>query len=137
MDDNTAKIIDFGVVHLAGAHSETGQKGTWQYMSPEQIDMKLATPVSDIFSLGVVCYEALTGRKPFARKALAETADAVLGHIPPSITEIHPVCLPVSRHGCAQGNGQTALAQIFERARFRRYVAKGILEPTNIPARFG
>ena len=61
MEDDTAKIIDFGVVYLAGSHSVTGQKGTWQYMAPEQIEMKPASPVSDIFSLGVVCYEALTG----------------------------------------------------------------------------
>src|SRR6202162_6113964 len=39
MEDDTAKIIDFGVAHLAGALSVTGQKGTWQYMSPEQVDM--------------------------------------------------------------------------------------------------
>ena len=90
MEDDTAKIIDFGVVYLAGSHSVTGQKGTWQYMAPEQIEMKPASPVSDIFSLGVVCYEALTGRKPFACKTPAETAEAVRRRIPPPITEINP-----------------------------------------------
>ena len=40
MEDDTAKVIDFGVVYLAGSHSVTGQKGTFQYMSPEQIQMK-------------------------------------------------------------------------------------------------
>jgi serine/threonine protein kinase len=91
MEDDTAKIIDFGVVHLAGSHSVTGQKGTWQYMAPEQIDMKPASPASDIFSLGVVCYEALTGRKPFARKTPAETAEAVRSYIPAPIIEINPM----------------------------------------------
>src|SRR6516164_2670295 len=67
MEDDTAKIIDFGVVHLAGSKSITGHKGTWQYMAPEQAELKPASPVSDIFSLGIVCYEALTLRKPFAR----------------------------------------------------------------------
>ncbi|MGD0298000.1 MAG: serine/threonine-protein kinase, partial [Bryobacteraceae bacterium] len=90
MEDDTAKIIDFGVVYLAGSHSVTGQKGTWQYMAPEQIEMKPASPVSDIFSLGVVCYEALTGRKPFACKTPADTAEAVRRRIPPPITEINP-----------------------------------------------
>ena len=90
MEDDTAKIIDFGVVYLAGSHSVTGQKGTWQYMAPEQIEMKPASPVSDIFSVGVVCYEALTGRKPFACKTPAETAEAVRRRIPPPITEINP-----------------------------------------------
>src|SRR5436309_10224176 len=55
MNDDTAQVIDFGVVHLAGVNSVTGHKGTWQYMAPEQIELKPATPVSDIFSLGVVC----------------------------------------------------------------------------------
>ena len=90
MEDDTAKIIDFGVVYLAGSHSVTGQKGTWQYMAPEQIEMKPASPVSDIFSLGVVCYEALTGRKPFACKTPAETAEAVRRCIPPPVNEINP-----------------------------------------------
>ena len=90
MEDDTAKIIDFGVVYLAGSHSVTGQKGTWQYMAPEQIEMKPASPVSDIFSVGVVCYEALTGRKPFACKTPADTAEAVRRRIPPPITEINP-----------------------------------------------
>ena len=90
MEDDTAKIIDFGVVHLAGTQSVTGHKGTWQYMAPEQAELKPATPVSDIFSLGVVCYESLTLRKPFARKTAGETLEALLKYIPPSVSEINP-----------------------------------------------
>ena len=90
MEDDTAKIIDFGVVYLAGSNSITGHKGTLQYMAPEQIDMKPASPVTDLFSLGVVCYETLTGRKPFARKTPAETAEAIRRYIPPPILEINP-----------------------------------------------
>jgi len=90
MEDDTAKIIDFGVAHLAGSHSVTGQKGTWQYMAPEQIDMKPVTPVSDVFSLGVVCYETLTNRKPFACKTAEETAEAVRDRIAPPIFELNP-----------------------------------------------
>lgn len=90
MEDDTAKIIDFGVAHLAGAHSVTGQKGTWQYMAPEQIEMKPVSPVSDVFSLGVVCYETLTNRKPFACKTAEETAEAVRERIAPPIFELNP-----------------------------------------------
>lgn len=90
MEDDTAKIIDFGVVHLAGALSVTGHKGTWQYMAPEQVDLKAASPASDLFSLGVVCYEALTGKKPFARSTAPETAEAIRKYIPPPASELNP-----------------------------------------------
>ncbi|HTT22298.1 MAG TPA: protein kinase [Candidatus Sulfotelmatobacter sp.] len=90
MDDDTAKIIDFGVVHLAGSKSITGQKGTYQYMSPEQAQLKEITPASDIFSLGVILYEALTLRKPFARPTAEETVMAVCKYFPPPVSEINP-----------------------------------------------
>jgi eukaryotic-like serine/threonine-protein kinase len=95
MDDDTVKIIDFGVVHLTGAQSIAGLKGTLPYMSPEQVDMKPATTASDIFSLGVVCYEALTGRKPFARETEMETIKALLHFIPPPASEINSSVSPV------------------------------------------
>jgi len=91
MDDDTVKIIDFGVVYLAGSETITGLKGTLQYMAPEQIDMKPTSPASDIFSLGVVCYEALTGRKPFARRTDTETVEALRHHIPPPVGELNPL----------------------------------------------
>src|SRR6516162_544169 len=89
LEDDTVKIIDFGVVQLAGAQSIAGLKGTLPYMAPEQVDMKPATAASDIFSLGVVCYEALTGRKPFARETEIETIKAVLHFVPPPVSEIN------------------------------------------------
>src|SRR6266478_5842280 len=90
-DDDTVKIIDFGVVHLAGAESIHDSKGALQYMAPEQIEMKPTSPASDIFSLGVICYEALTGSKPFARKTEPETAEAIRRHIPPPVCELNPL----------------------------------------------
>ena len=89
MEDDTAKIIDFGVVHLAGSKSLTGQKGTFQYMSPEQAQLKEITPASDLFSVGVILYEALTLRKPFARASVEETIEAVVKLIPPPVSEIN------------------------------------------------
>ena len=103
MEDDTAKVIDFGVVYLAGSHSVTGQKGTFQYMSPEQVQMKEVTPASDIFSLGVILYESLTGRKPFACITAADTMQAVQKRIPPSVSELKPsIPHPVSQvvHKC-------------------------------------
>ena len=90
MEDDSAKIIDFGVVHLAGSKSVTGQKGTFQYMSPEQATMREITPASDLFAMGIILYEALTRRKPFARTTVQETVEAVLKFIPPSVSELNP-----------------------------------------------
>lgn len=90
MEDDSAKIIDFGVVHLAGSKSVTGQKGTFQYMSPEQALMREITPASDLFSMGVILYEALTRRKPFARTTVQETIEAVLKFIPAPVLELNP-----------------------------------------------
>ncbi len=95
MDDDSVKLIDFGVVHLAGAQSAAGLKGTLPYMAPEQVDMKPATTASDIFSLGVVCYEALTGRKPFVRDTEMETIKALLHFIPPPASEINSSVSPL------------------------------------------
>src|SRR6185312_3063529 len=98
MEDDTVKIIDFGVVHLADGRTVTGIKGTLHYMAPEQLEMKPASPSSDIFSLGVVCYETLTGSKPFARETEAEIGEALRTYNPPPVSEVNPaVSVPISR----------------------------------------
>jgi len=98
MEDDSVKIIDFGVAHMADAHTTRAQKGTLLYMSPEQIELKTLSPASDIFSLGVVCYEAMTGRNPFQRSRADEVVDAILRHIPPLATELNStISQPISR----------------------------------------
>ncbi len=67
-DDGQARITDFGVAksHLSTAMTETGiTLGTVDYIAPEQAQGRAATPQSDIYALGVVLYEMLTGRLPF------------------------------------------------------------------------
>jgi eukaryotic-like serine/threonine-protein kinase len=98
MEDDSVKIIDFGVAHMADAHTTRAQKGTLLYMSPEQIELKPLTAASDIFSLSVVCYEAMTGRNPFQRARADEVVEAILRHIPPLAAEMNStVSQPVSR----------------------------------------
>ncbi|HEY3454736.1 MAG TPA: protein kinase [Bryobacteraceae bacterium] len=95
MDDGTAKIIDFGLVHATDAKSTTGFKGTWQYMAPEQVEGRPPSRRSDIYSLGVVAYEALTGQQPFKKKKLEDTAEAIRRLIPPVISESNPKVSPL------------------------------------------
>jgi serine/threonine-protein kinase len=98
MEDDSVKIIDFGVAHMGDAHTTRAQKGTLLYMSPEQIELKALTPASDIFSLSVVCYEAMTGRNPFQRARADEVVDAILRQIPPLAAELNSnISQPVSR----------------------------------------
>lgn len=89
-DDGTVKIIDFGVVHLADLRTVSVVMGTPIYMAPEQLDGKPATALSDIFSLGVICYEALTGRRPLSRRTEAEVFEAIHTYVPPPASEINP-----------------------------------------------
>ena len=98
MEDDSVKIIDFGVAHMTNTHTTVGLKGTLLYMSPEQIESKPISALSDLFSLSVVCYEALTGRQPFRRQTEDEIIDAILHQTPPPACELNSaVSQPVSR----------------------------------------
>jgi len=66
--DGNARIMDFGIARSVKGKGLTGANvmiGTPEYMSPEQVDGKDADPRSDIYSLGIVLFETLTGRLPF------------------------------------------------------------------------
>ena len=76
-DDGVLKIADFGIARAAEStrHTEVGTLlGTAAYLAPEQIAGADATPASDVYSLGAVLYELLTGRLPYAFSSLAELA---------------------------------------------------------------
>ncbi len=90
MDDDSVKVIDFGVAHMAETGLSVGIKGTLLYMAPEQLQMKPATPASDVYAVGVVCYESLTRRRPFEGAQEAEIADAILRLIPPPVNDLNP-----------------------------------------------
>src|SRR5215469_7411289 len=92
MEDDSVKIIDFGAAHMVDSRSQSSgfQKGTLLYMAPEQTQFKPVSPQSDIFSLVVVCYEALTRRQPFRGTREEDVIQAILKHIPPPASEINP-----------------------------------------------
>jgi eukaryotic-like serine/threonine-protein kinase len=68
--------------------------GTVGYMSPEQARGEPVSPPTDIFSLGCVVYEMLSGRRPFQRATAADTLAAILNASPPPLVEKCPDCPP-------------------------------------------
>jgi tetratricopeptide (TPR) repeat protein len=96
--DGLVRIADFGVARLAGQAPITrdGQTvGTWSYMAPEQIRGEEVTAAADLWSLGVVLYEAITGRRPFRGRSepdlihrILETAAPPLGAGGPRLARI-------------------------------------------------
>ena len=110
-----AKLMDFGlaktasgvnrgsadqattITNAAGSHPITEQGtvvGTFQYMSPEQIDGKVADTRSDIFALGAVLYEMATGRRAFEGKTTATVIAAVVERNPQPISTLQPMSPP-------------------------------------------
>ncbi|HUA83779.1 MAG TPA: protein kinase [Bryobacteraceae bacterium] len=90
MPDDSVKIIDFGVAGRLDKTKTLGRKGTILYMSPEQLENKPVTAVSDIFSLAVVCYETLARKRPFERATEEEVVECILRWTPPPVSEINP-----------------------------------------------
>ncbi|MEO7652393.1 MAG: protein kinase, partial [Bryobacteraceae bacterium] len=88
MDDDSVKIIDFGIAYSEAAASTGGMKGTLPYMAPELLQMKPPSAVTDVFAIGAVCYEALTLRRAFEGANDAEISNAVLYRNPPPASEI-------------------------------------------------
>jgi eukaryotic-like serine/threonine-protein kinase len=94
--EGRVKITDFGIARVADQVplTATGQvMGTVQYLSPEQASGSPATPATDIYSLGIVAYEALAGRRPFTGESQVAIAMAQINEPPPDlpVTVAEPV----------------------------------------------
>lgn len=89
--ERRAKLRDFGLAAVQGSDllTRTGSTlGTLAYMSPEQAQGKEADERSDLFSLGVVAYELLTGATPFRRDNDAATVNALINEAPESLSRV-------------------------------------------------
>src|SRR5215472_14078994 len=109
-----AKLLDFGLAKPAvplsnlatmtvtKAESPVTQEGmvvgTFQYMSPEQVEGKELEGRSDIFSLGAVLYEMLTGQRAFQGKSQLSVASAILEKEPAPISSLKPLTPPALDH---------------------------------------
>lgn len=88
-----AKLLDFGLASIKSAMDQTrtaGSVGTPVYMSPEQTRGQLADNRSDLWSLGCMLHEVLTGTKAFGSDSLAGTANRILTHEPPPPSSLRP-----------------------------------------------
>src|SRR5512139_2614725 len=108
-----AKLLDFGLAklkghgeqpaaaHLASAPTQstplTGEGmivGTLQYMAPEQLEGKPADARTDLWALGAVLYEMLTGKRAFERATSASVIAAILDREPPPVSSLQPLAPP-------------------------------------------
>ena len=102
--DGDLRVADFGIASAAGLHSLTltgTVLGTAGYLSPEQARGERATPASDRYSLAIVAYELLTGRRPFESES--PTAEAT-AHVQAEVPSISPQLDPVFRRALGEGS---------------------------------
>ncbi|MDX1614075.1 MAG: protein kinase [Candidatus Promineifilaceae bacterium] len=92
-DDGSPKLTDFGTAHLAGvpALTQTGMiVGTVAYLSPEACTGERLDDRADIWAFGVMLFEMLVGKRPFAGDTLAATLVAICNQPVPDISQLRP-----------------------------------------------
>jgi eukaryotic-like serine/threonine-protein kinase len=98
-ENGEVKVIDFGIALLEGARRVTwrgltGMVGTPDYMSPEQLKGERGAAASDIYAVGILLYEMLTGRTPFDGENVFAVMNQHITKDPPSILHFNPDLSP-------------------------------------------
>ncbi len=90
--DGRVKICDFGIAQFSSGDQTQvmGLLGSPRYMSPQQAREEDLTAQTDIYSLGIVAYELLTGKAPFAANGLSKLIKQILHDAPTPITDVRP-----------------------------------------------
>ncbi len=89
VDKRTPKVLDFGIARVAHRSGQSALDGlitgSPHYVAPEQLRGETPDARTDVYALGVVLYELLTGRRPFAGRSIQEINESVLeGHVVPA-----------------------------------------------------
>ena len=149
-----AKLLDFGLAKpaapLASGLTLTAAAapstpvtqagmivGTFQYMSPEQVEGKELDGRSDIFSLGAVLYETLTGQHAFPGKSQLSVASAILEKEPAALTTIKPMTPPALEHAikkCLAKNPDERWQSASDLASELKWVAESGGHPVGVAA---
>ncbi len=96
LPDGRVKITDFGIAHLSWAPmTRSGEViGTPAFMAPEQITTGDVSPATDVYALGLVAFEMLTGTRPFRGRSYAELLMRVIDAPPASVRDFEPSLPP-------------------------------------------
>src|SRR5207245_3903629 len=95
--DGSVKITDFGIAKVTTSqqYTQTGTiVGTPNYISPEQVQGLAVNGRADQFSLGVICYEMLTGERPFTGEHLTTVVYKIVAEDPPPVQRLNPTLGP-------------------------------------------
>ena len=100
LESGEAKILDFGIARLPASDLTTGGAtlGSPSYMAPERMDGASPDPRADVFSLGAVLYEMLTGQKAFGGKDLPTIVRKVCFESPVPVAHLRPDAPPAADH---------------------------------------
>src|SRR5689334_18524718 len=95
-EEGKAVVTDFGIARAGASEiTQAGEvMGTPHYLSPEQAQGEDVTPVSDLYSVGVMLYEALTGRVPFEGESAVAVAMKQVSQVPQRPSSINPQVSP-------------------------------------------
>jgi serine/threonine-protein kinase len=97
-EDGVVKLADFGIAKALSDESSITQVGsvlgTAAYLAPEQAAGEQAGPAADLYALGVVTYQFLSGRLPYEAQSLTELALKQQREVPPRLDELNPAVSP-------------------------------------------